>query len=176
MSNRLPRLLVTISLLASILTFADPVTPTANAVAIGSGNCQSDFTQTSGTFTVSDSFQSGNNCTLIFKTNANSNTATGTWAVPYSSTSITYLVVGGGGSGSRGTCSYTYGPGGGGGAVITGTNTFSGTLNITVGRGGLNSASGCPNTAGSGGQDSVFHNLTANGGGAAGTGKIGGTS
>ena len=43
---------------------------TSYALTLGSGNCQSSYTQTTGTFTVSDSFQSGNNCIVIFKTNS----------------------------------------------------------------------------------------------------------
>ena len=143
------------------------ILPITSANAIGSGNCVS---TTSGTL-VATATQSGSNCIVIFTS------GTGTWSLPSGSFSVTYLVVGGGGSGSRGTCGVTYGPGGGGGSVQTGTNTFSGIINLTVGNVGLvYTASLCPGTAGNPGANSVFQSITANGGGAAGIGKTGGTS
>lgn len=174
MKSNLIRFVIAVSVfICSSIIFV----PSSYALTLGSGNCQSTYTQSAGTFDVASTFQSGNNCVVIFKTNSNSTTASGTWTVPYSAVSVTYLVVGGGGSSSRGTCGTTYGPGGGGGAVITGTSTFSGTVNITVGKGGAAyTATLCPDTSGNAGGNSIFNNLTANGGGAAGVGKTGGTS
>jgi hypothetical protein len=137
--------------------------PTAEA--IGSGNCVSTVTGATATAT-----QSGTTCIVIFTA------GTGTWTIPAGITSITYLVVGGGGSSSRGTCSVTYGPGGGGGAVLTGSLTVSGTVNVTVGAGGAQHPNGCPNTAGDPGKASVLASITANGGGGGGTGTTGATS
>jgi VCBS repeat-containing protein len=141
-------------------TFSHPA-----AQAIGSGNCISTVTGATAT-----SVQSGSNCIVIFTS------GTGTWAIPSGVTSITYLVVGGGGGGSRGTCSTTYGPGGGGGAVLTGSLSVSGTVNVTVGSGGSQLAGSCPNTAGNPGNPSILASITANGGGAGGNGLTGGTS
>jgi hypothetical protein len=143
------------------------ILPISSANALGAGNCVSTATGT----LVATATQSGSNCIVIFTA------GTGTWSLPIGTYSVTYLVVGGGGSSSRGICGATYGPGGGGGSVQTGTNTFSGILNVTVGNGGIaHTSSLCPNTAGNSGQNSVFQSITANGGGAGGVGKTGGTS
>ena len=143
------------------------ILPISNANALGADNCVSTATGT----LVATATQSGSNCIVIFTA------GTGTWSLPIGTYSVTYLVVGGGGSSSRGICGATYGPGGGGGSVQTGTNTFSGILNVTVGNGGIaHTSSLCPNTAGNSGQNSVFQSITANGGGAGGVGKTGGTS
>ena len=149
------------ALVASCFSFFS--LPTAQA--IGSGNCVSTVTGATATAT-----QSGSNCIVIFTA------GTGTWAIPTGITSITYLVVGGGGSGSRGTCNLTYGPGGGGGAVLTGSLSISGTINVTVGSGGNQLLGSCPNTAGNPGNASILASITANGGGAGGTGTTGATS
>ena len=150
-----------IALVASCFSFLS--VPTAQA--IGSGNCVSTVTGATATAT-----QSGSNCIVIFTAGS------GTWTIPTGITSITYLVVGGGGGGSRGTCNVTYGPGGGGGAVLTGSLSVSGTVNVTVGAGGAQLVTGCPNTAGNSGNSSVLASITSNGGGAGGTGTTGATS
>ena len=150
----------------------------ASAATIGNmtTNCSSSLTTSSGTF-VTSVIESGGDCIVIFYSNANTSTATGSWTAPYSNVSITYLVVGGGGSGSRGTCGATYGPGGGGGGVQTGTNVFSGALTVQVGGGGNSSGIGCPaSIVGNSGDSSKFAAITANGGSGAGIGKTGGTS
>ena len=152
---------VIFALVASCFSFFS--LPTAQA--IGSGNCVSTVTGATATAT-----QSGTTCIVIFTA------GTGTWAIPTGITSITYLVVGGGGSGSRGTCNLTYGPGGGGGAVLTGSLSISGTINVTVGSGGNQLLGSCPNTAGNPGNASILASITANGGGAGGTGTTGATS
>lgn len=88
-----------------------------------------------------------------------------TWTVPANATDVEYLVVGGGGGGGPYSGTYSpcrvYGGGGGAGGVLSGTVNVSGnsTLSITVGNGGSLSNSG---------QNSVFGNLTAIGGGAGG--------
>ena len=140
---------------------------TSNAVALGTGNCASTYTQTTGTFTASAT-QSGSNCIVIFKTVAdNSSTSTGTWTLPTGTFSVQYLVVGGGGGSSRGTCSYFWGSGGGGGEVLTGTASMSGNIAVTVGKGGVKSAncnSSTPPPSGADGADSVLGSLTARAG------------
>ena len=150
----------------------------ASAATIGNmtPNCSSSLTTSSGTF-VTSVVESGSFCIVVFYSNTNTDTATGSWTAPYSNVSITYLVVGGGGSGSRGTCGTTYGPGGGGGGVQTGTNVFSGALTVQVGGGGNSSGIGCPaSIVGNSGGSSKFAAITANGGSGAGVGKTGGTS
>ncbi len=151
---------------------------TSHAVALGSGNCASEYTQISGTFTASAT-QSGSNCIVIFQTVAdNSSTATGTWTLPAGTYSVQYLVVGGGGSSSRGTCSYFWGSGGGGGEVLTGTSLMSGNVAITVGKGGVQSgncnSAGPP--SGADGGNSVLGSLTARAGKGGSPTAIGGSS
>jgi len=91
---------------------------------------------------------------------------TTTWKVPSGVTSVDYLVVGGGGGGGNG---YDNAGGGGGGAgmVLSGSlSVISGsTLNITVGDGGVGGANTRFNNAGSSGNNSSFHTITALGGG-----------
>jgi hypothetical protein len=91
---------------------------------------------------------------------------TTTWKVPSGVTSVDYLVVGGGGGGANG---YDNAGGGGGGAgmVLSGSlPVISGsTLNITVGDGGVGGANTRFNNAGSSGNNSSFHTITALGGG-----------
>jgi hypothetical protein len=91
---------------------------------------------------------------------------TTTWKVPSGVTSVDYLVVGGGGGGANG---YDNAGGGGGGAgmVLSGSlSVISGsTLNITVGDGGVGGANTRFNNAGSSGNNSSFHTITALGGG-----------
>jgi prepilin-type N-terminal cleavage/methylation domain-containing protein len=94
-----------------------------------------------------------------------SGTTTGTtnWTVPYGVTSVQYLVVAGGGGGRQG--------GGGGGGLVAGNLSVStGTLTVTVGKGGA---------AYTVGSNSIFGDIIAYGGGAGGswqdTGKNGGS-
>jgi hypothetical protein len=89
-----------------------------------------------------------------------------TWTVPNGVNSIEYLVVGGGGGGANGYDN-AGGGGGGGGMVLTGNlNVTPGsTLNITVGDGGNGGANQRLNNAGFAGNSSVFHTITALGGG-----------
>ncbi len=89
----------------------------------------------------------------------------GTFTAPTGVTSVQYLVVGGGGAGSS-----QHGGGGGGGGVITGTLTVSGVTTVTVGTGGVGSATNVQSTAGADGSNSVFGSITAGGGGGAGAG------
>lgn len=80
--------------------------------------------------------------------------------------SVDYLVVGGGGSGGSGSAYNAAGGGGGAGGVLTGTlSTLSLGVSypITVGLGGVGPA---PLSLGNNGQNSIFHSLTAIGGGA----------
>jgi VCBS repeat-containing protein len=175
------RILRTFFTFLLILTFAGPVFPgSARAVALGSGNCASTYTQTSGTFTATATESSGN-CIVIFKTVAdNSSSAVGTWTLPAGTYSVQYLVVGGGGSSSRGTCSYYWGSGGGGGEVLTGTSSLSGTVNVTVGKGGVNKTGNCnsstPPPNGTAGVNSILASFTARAGSGGTYGANGGAS
>jgi len=87
------------------------------------------------------------------------------WIAPSSVISIEYLVVGGGGSGGVG-----YGGGGGAGGFLTGTMPVSvGSLyNITVGAGGVATASNSSGAYGNNGGNSSFSTITAVGGGGGG--------
>jgi hypothetical protein len=170
--------LLTILLVVSLLDSTFP--SIASAVSLGTGNCASTYTQTSGTFTASVA-ESGTNCIVVFKTVANnSSSAVGTWTLPTGTFSVQYLAVGGGGSSSRGTCGYFWGSGGGGGEVITGTTSLSGTINVTVGKGGVNKSGNCntsnPPPNGSDGANSAFASLTARGGKGGTYGANGGAS
>ncbi len=94
------------------------------------------------------------------------NVGSTTWTVPIGATSIEYLVVGGGGGGANGYDN-AGGGGGGGGMALTGNlNVTPGsTLNITVGDGGLGGADSRSNNAGNAGGNTIFHTITALGGG-----------
>jgi len=83
--------------------------------------------------------------------------------------SVDILIVGGGGGGGR-----QHAAGGGGGGVLfkLAENLSVGTYNITVGEGGAG-ASVVPGNGGNG-QDSVFNNFTAKGGGGGGSGATAG--
>lgn len=89
-----------------------------------------------------------------------------TWTVPDGVTSVEYLVVGGGGGGANGYDN-AGGGGGGGGMVLTGelSVTPGSSLNITVGDGGVGGANNRSNNAGTSGDNSIFHTITALGGG-----------
>lgn len=89
-----------------------------------------------------------------------------TWTVPDDVTSVEYLVVGGGGGGANGYDN-AGGGGGGGGMVLTGelAVTPGSSLNIIVGDGGVGGANSRFNNAGSAGENSLFHTITALGGG-----------
>ncbi len=94
---------------------------------------------------------------------------TTTWTVPAGVTFVDYyLVVAGGGSGgNHSSASSQGGPGGGGGGVVSGTNkSVSGSVSIVVGAGGVTSGN---NAVGVSGGDSAFSNITAIGGGGAGS-------
>ena len=154
------------------------VTP-AVAIPVGSGVCASDYTQTSGTFSVT-SILSGSNCIVVFKVSSNDSSASGTWTLPVGTYSVQYLVVGGGGSSSRGTCSLFWGSGGGGGEVLTGTTSLSGTVNVTVGKGGVGTGN-CNSTvatspSGADGANSVLASITARAGKGGSAGAVGGSS
>ena len=154
------------SLIFGLINLIYPAT--SSAVALGSGNCASTYTQTTGTFTATVT-QSGSNCIVIFKTAAdNSSTSTGTWTLPAGTFSVQYLVVAGGGSSSRGTCGLYWGSGGGGGEVLTGTASMSGNIAVTVGRGGVNKSGNCntssPPPSGADGNNSVLNTVTARAG------------
>ena len=164
------------SLIFGLINLIYPAT--SNAVALGSGNCASTYTQSSGTFTATVT-QSGSNCIVIFQTVAeNSSTATGTWTLPAGTYSVQYLVVAGGGSSSRGTCGTFWGSGGGGGEVLTGTSSLSGNVAVTVGKGGVQSgncnSAGPP--SGADGGNSVLGSLTARAGKGGSPTAIGGSS
>jgi hypothetical protein len=89
-----------------------------------------------------------------------------TWTVPDGVTSVEYLVVAGGGGGANGYDN-AGGGGGGGGMALTGnlSVTPGSTLNITVGDGGLGGANSRLNNAGNAGGNTIFHTITALGGG-----------
>jgi hypothetical protein len=89
-----------------------------------------------------------------------------TWTVPDGVTSIEYLVVGGGGGGANGYDN-AGGGGGGGGMVLTGelAVTPGSALNIRVGDGGVGGANNRLNNSGTAGDNSIFHTITALGGG-----------
>ena len=166
------------SLIFGLINLIYPAT--SNAVALGSGNCASTYTQSSGTFTATVT-QSGSNCIVVFQTVAdNSSTATGTWALPAGTYSVQYLVVAGGGSSSRGTCGTFWGSGGGGGEVLTGTSSMSGNIAITVGKGGVNKSGNCntstPPPSGTDGGNSVLGSLTARAGKGGSATAVGGSS
>jgi hypothetical protein len=86
------------------------------------------------------------------------------WTAPSNVTSIEYLVVGGGGSGGVG-----YG-GGGGGGFLTGTMFVSvgSAYSITVGDGGVATASNSSGAYGKNGGNSNFSTIIATGGGGGG--------
>jgi hypothetical protein len=153
------------SLIFGLINLIYPAT--SSAVALGSGNCASTYTQSTGTFTATVT-QSGSNCIVIFKTIAdNSSTSTGTWTLPAGTFSVQYLVVAGGGSSSRGTCGLYWGSGGGGGEVLTGTASMSGNIAVTVGKGGVKSGNcntSSPPPSGADGNNSVLNTVTARAG------------
>jgi VCBS repeat-containing protein len=163
------------------LAVLGPVFPaSANALSLGSGNCASSYTQTSGTFTATAT-QSGSNCIVIFKTVAdNSSSASGTWTLPAGTYSVQYLIVGGGGSSSRGVCSYYWGTGGGGGEVLSGSTSMTGSISVTVGKGGVDKSSNCStlgnSPSGANGASSVLASITARGGSGGTGGAVGGAS
>ena len=164
------------SLIFGLINLVYPAT--SHAVALGSGNCASEYTQTSGTFTATAT-QSGSNCIVVFQAAAdNLSTATGTWTLPSGTYSVQYLVVAGGGSSSRGTCGLFWGSGGGGGEVLTGTTALSGNIAVTVGKGGVQSgncnSAGPP--SGADGANSVLWSLIARAGKGGSPTAIGGSS
>jgi hypothetical protein len=89
-----------------------------------------------------------------------------TWTVPADVNAIEYLVVGGGGGGANGYDN-AGGGGGGGGMVLTGelAVTPGSLLNIIVGDGGVGGVNSRLNNAGTAGNNSIFHTITALGGG-----------
>jgi hypothetical protein len=163
------------------LAVLGPVFPApANALSLGSGNCASTYTQTSGTFTATAT-QSGSNCIVIFRTVAdNTSSASGTWTLPAGTYSVQYLIVGGGGSSSRGVCSYYWGTGGGGGEVLSGSTSMTGSISVTVGKGGVDKSSNCStlgnSPSGANGASSVLASITARGGSGGTGGAVGGAS
>ena len=91
----------------------------------------------------------------------------GAWAGSQTTPYVDYLVVAGGGAGGGGAA---YGGGGGGaGGLLQGITpiTARSSLTVTVGAGGT--AVSC--TSGNNGNNSVFGNITAVGGGGGRTGK-----
>jgi hypothetical protein len=114
------------------------------------------FTTTAGVSDYSYTYNSGTNTTVI------SFTAVKTVSITFlKSMTIKYLIVGGGGGGGT-----NLGSGGGGGGVLYNASygVTATTYNITVGAGG-NASSSDTTFAGTNGSDSVFHNITAKGGG-----------
>ena len=114
-------------------------------------------------------------------------TSSGTFSVPAGVTSVDALVVAGGGGGywSTGKSSYGGGGAGAGGLIFMPgyTVTSGGTITVTVGCGGADSAGGAGGAHGSPGQDSVLGSptdpglgsdgvLTAKGGGGGASGDI----
>lgn len=98
-------------------------------------------------------------------------TTSGTFTVSGSSFNVETLVVGGGGG-----AGHNNGGGGGAGGVLTGSQTITGSMAVTVGSGGAPSTT--DNPSGNNGENSVFGSLTAVGGGGGsgrGSGVVGGT-
>jgi hypothetical protein len=101
-----------------------------------------------------------------YTTNVGTVSGAYTWTVPAGVTQVEYLVVGGGGGGGSGVGSADYrGGGGGGGGFVTGTVAVSGTVNVTVGRGGPIASTG---------SNSSFGAIVAYGGGGGGSGATAG--
>jgi hypothetical protein len=88
------------------------------------------------------------------------------WIAPLNIYVVEYLVVGGGGGGGNGFDTGG-GGGGGGGMVLTGTLiiTPESTYSVTVGNGGTGGANTRVNNDGTDGNSSIFHTITALGGG-----------
>jgi hypothetical protein len=88
------------------------------------------------------------------------------WLAPTDIFFVEYLIVGGGGGGGNG---YDTGGGGGGGGgmVLTGTLSIipNTTYSVTVGGGGSGGANARTNNNGADGNSSIFHTITALGGG-----------
>lgn len=110
--------------------------------------------------------QNYNNTKLLYNIVEFKSVGSTTWTVPDGVTSIEYLVVGGGGGGANGYDN-AGGGGGGGGMVLTGelAVTPGSALNIRVGDGGVGGANSRLNNAGNTGENSLFHTITALGGG-----------
>jgi VCBS repeat-containing protein len=110
----------------------------------------------------------------------NTSSASGTWTLPAGTYSVQYLIVGGGGSSSRGVCSYYWGTGGGGGEVLSGSTSMTGSISITVGKGGVDKSSNCStlgnSPSGANGASSVLASITARGGSGGTGGAVGGAS
>jgi RHS repeat-associated protein len=107
-------------------------------------------TTTTNTYDIANLYRLSNKRTTIFSE-----------PVTYAPLKVKALVVGGGGGGAN------YGGGGGGGGVVYDAthSIVAGNYSITVGNGGNSGY----NTAGGTGQNSVFDNITAYGGGGGGT-------
>jgi len=158
------------------------VSTAVSAATVSSGTCTADVNDATGvTMTVA----SNGDCVLSFATapttpTTSTESATRTWTVPASVSSVQALVVaGGGGGGSSNGCCYDAGAGGGGGVVVATSFAVTAGQSITVKTGFGGRGTYCGN--GLDGGNSQFGTLVAIGGGRgggcsviAGTGGSGG--
>ncbi len=184
MYKRIARLSGIMAVLA-VTVFAIPSTvivSPAEAATVTSGTCTATVDDATG---VTMAVASNGDCVLSFATAATTPTtstesATRTWTVPSSVSSVQALVVaGGGGGGSSNGCCYDAGAGGGGGVVVATSFAVTAGQSITVKTGFGGRGTYCGN--GLDGGNSQFGTLVAIGGGRgggcsviAGTGGSGG--
>lgn len=133
--------------LSSAAAFSGPSDALAATTTLGAGACVQTVDGLSG-YVV----QEGNSCVVALTSGS------GSWTVPAGISRIDFLVVGGGGGGGN------YGGGGGGAyfeALSVGVESGS-SVSASIGAGGL---AGSSTAAGSNGQTSSFHSVSAYGGG-----------
>ena len=184
MYKRIARLSGIVAVLA-VTVFAIPSTvivSSAEAATVTSGSCTATVDNATG---VVMTVASNGDCVLSFATapttpTTSTESATRTWTVPASVSSVQALVVaGGGGGGSSNGCCYDAGAGGGGGVVVATSFAVTAGQSITVKTGFGGRGTYCGN--GLDGGNSQFGTLVAIGGGRgggcsviAGTGGSGG--
>jgi len=184
MYKRIARLSGIMAVLA-VTVFAIPSTvivSPAEAATVTSGTCTATVDDATG---VTMAVASNGDCVLSFATapttpTTSTESATRTWTVPASVSSVQALVVaGGGGGGSSNGCCYDAGAGGGGGVVVATSFAVTAGQSITVKTGFGGRGTYCGN--GLDGGNSQFGTLVAIGGGRgggcsviAGTGGSGG--
>jgi len=139
-----------------------PQAEIGEVIAIWTNTISSECPATGGTKTTS-----GNYCIHKFTTVGND-----TFIVPSGSLTADVLVVAGGGGGGMITDAvYTAGGGGAGGLISTTSISVSGNNTVVTGGGGVTASS--VSVRGDNGQNSVFANLTATGGGGGGSPWVG---
>ena len=168
MYKRIARLSGIMAVLA-VTVFAIPSTvivSPAEAATVTSGTCTATVNDATG---VTMAVASNGDCVLSFATapttpTTSTESATRTWTVPASVSSVQALVVaGGGGGGSSNGCCYDAGAGGGGGVVVATSFAVTAGQSITVKTGFGGRGTYCGN--GLDGGNSQFGTLVAIGGG-----------